>query len=377
MGQYDEFDPGHGEPGHVHDEQWNRHMMETDDGTTVRETDVTRTTTDGSTYADRTTVVDGNGTAPENREGGKEAVGAGVGALGGAGIGMAVGGPVGAVVGGASARSVARLPARRPRATTRPAPARAGWPAASPVRRLAARLPDLPARSSAARSARPVAPASATRPRKRPRRATPSWWTATSNPSHDGRPRPPGGGRPFVCPEVRHDRPPTHRPGCPADRARPTRGLRRHGTRRVRAHPRARRPRPRRHDVRVGRLGGPRTLVPTVPEALRTTGFGNDPSGFILGTMLMVLDHATEFDVIHSHLEWSSVILARATSVPVAATFHGRLDLPWARSVLEPSAPAHSWRSANPGRRPPRARLDHRPQRTDAVRRAVRAPPVG
>jgi len=25
----------------------------------------------------------------------------------------------------------------------------------------------------------------------------------------------------------------------------------------------------------------------------------------------------------------------------VAATFHGRLDLPWARSVLEPSAPAH------------------------------------
>src|SRR6476659_1184200 len=101
MGQNDELDPGHGEQGHVHDEQWNRHMMETDDGTSVRETDVTRTTADGSTYADRTTVVDGNGTAAENHEGGKEAVGAGVGALGGAGIGMAVGGPVGAVVGGA------------------------------------------------------------------------------------------------------------------------------------------------------------------------------------------------------------------------------------------------------------------------------------
>ena len=101
MGQYDELDPGHGEPGHVHDERWNRRMMETDDGTTVRETDVTRTTADGSTYADRTTVVEGNGTAAENQEGGKEAVGAGVGALGGAGIGMAVGGPVGAVVGGA------------------------------------------------------------------------------------------------------------------------------------------------------------------------------------------------------------------------------------------------------------------------------------
>jgi len=30
MSRYDQ-DPGHGEPGHVHDEQWNRHMMETDD----------------------------------------------------------------------------------------------------------------------------------------------------------------------------------------------------------------------------------------------------------------------------------------------------------------------------------------------------------
>src|SRR4029078_350930 len=39
MGQYDELDPGHGEPGHVHDEQWNRHMMETDDPRTDRPTD--------------------------------------------------------------------------------------------------------------------------------------------------------------------------------------------------------------------------------------------------------------------------------------------------------------------------------------------------
>jgi hypothetical protein len=30
MGHHDQ-DPGHGEPGHVHDENWNRHMMETDD----------------------------------------------------------------------------------------------------------------------------------------------------------------------------------------------------------------------------------------------------------------------------------------------------------------------------------------------------------
>ena len=56
--------------------------------------------------------------------------------------------------------------------------------------------------------------------------------------------------------------------------------------------------------------------------------------------MLEVLDRADEFDVIHSHLEWSSVILARATSVPVrrrrstaGSTCRGRARL------LEPSAP--------------------------------------
>jgi len=79
--------------------------------------------------------------------------------------------------------------------------------------------------------------------------------------------------------------------------------------------------------------------VETVPRALRNEGFGGAPTGFVIGTALQVLDHASEFDIIHSHLEWMSVLLARATTVPLAATFHGRLDLPWARSVLEPSTP--------------------------------------
>jgi glycosyltransferase involved in cell wall biosynthesis len=75
-------------------------------------------------------------------------------------------------------------------------------------------------------------------------------------------------------------------------------------------------------------------LVPTVKKSLRPAGFGDDPSGFILSTMLTVLDHQAEFDVIHSHLEWSSIILARASKIPVVATFHGRLDLPWAPAVF-------------------------------------------
>jgi glycosyltransferase involved in cell wall biosynthesis len=78
----------------------------------------------------------------------------------------------------------------------------------------------------------------------------------------------------------------------------------------------------------------PGRLIATVPKSLRPAGFGEDPSGFILSTMLTVLDREREFDLIHSHLEWSSLILGRAARQPVVATFHGRLDLPWAPAVL-------------------------------------------
>jgi glycosyltransferase involved in cell wall biosynthesis len=96
------------------------------------------------------------------------------------------------------------------------------------------------------------------------------------------------------------------------------------------------------HDVTTYASGDsdvPGRLVPTVPSALRVGGFGDDPTGFILSTMQQVLDEADGYDLIHSHLEWSSVMLARGTSVPVAATFHGRLDLPWAREVFARAAP--------------------------------------
>ena len=92
------------------------------------------------------------------------------------------------------------------------------------------------------------------------------------------------------------------------------------------------------HDVTTFASGDSKVagrLVPTVPKSLRPAGFGDDPSGFILSTMLTVLDHEAEFDIIHSHLEWSSIILGRASKVPVVATFHGRLDLPWAPAVFD------------------------------------------
>lgn len=53
------------------------------------------------TYDDRDRDLHPDETAPENQEGGTEALGAGAGALGGAAVGAAVAGPPGALVGGA------------------------------------------------------------------------------------------------------------------------------------------------------------------------------------------------------------------------------------------------------------------------------------
>jgi glycosyltransferase involved in cell wall biosynthesis len=74
--------------------------------------------------------------------------------------------------------------------------------------------------------------------------------------------------------------------------------------------------------------------VPTVETALRPAGYMGDPMPYFLMTISKVLDRATDFDIIHSHLEWSSLLLARVSPVPVVSTFHGRLDLPWAEDMF-------------------------------------------
>ena len=70
--------------------------------------------------------------------------------------------------------------------------------------------------------------------------------------------------------------------------------------------------------------------VTTVPEALRPAGYMGDAAPYFFLTMRDVLDRSADFDIIHSHLEWASVLLARVSPIPVVSTFHGRLDLPWA-----------------------------------------------
>lgn len=95
------------------------------------------------------------------------------------------------------------------------------------------------------------------------------------------------------------------------------------------------------HEVTVFASGDsdvPGTLVPTVDRALRPAGVEADSSGWFLSTVQQVLDRAADFDVIHSHLEWWSLPLARVSPTPVVSTFHGRLDLPWSE-VLFRDAP--------------------------------------
>jgi glycosyltransferase involved in cell wall biosynthesis len=104
------------------------------------------------------------------------------------------------------------------------------------------------------------------------------------------------------------------------------------------------------HDVTTFASGDsnvPGRLVATVPEALRPGGFSGDPSPYFYLTIHAVLDHIDEFDVIHSHLEWASFLLARISPIPVISTFHGRLDLPWAEASFKSAPPGLVAISAN------------------------------
>ena len=91
------------------------------------------------------------------------------------------------------------------------------------------------------------------------------------------------------------------------------------------------------HDVTTFATGDsvvPARHIETVEKALRPIGYTGDSLPYMQLTLHAVLRHAREFDMIHSHLEWINLLLARVSPVPVVSTFHGRLDLPWADELL-------------------------------------------
>ncbi len=91
------------------------------------------------------------------------------------------------------------------------------------------------------------------------------------------------------------------------------------------------------HDVVLFASGdskAPGELVVTVPVSLRSEELSGDQSPWMTVTQLEVLRREHELDLVHGHLDFHNLILARAAKIPVVSTFHGRLDMPYAQSAL-------------------------------------------
>jgi glycosyltransferase involved in cell wall biosynthesis len=74
--------------------------------------------------------------------------------------------------------------------------------------------------------------------------------------------------------------------------------------------------------------------VATVPLALRPAGFGGDPAPYLRQVADLILAHQADFDLIHMHIDPLNADVAHRARVPVVATFHGRLDTPWAGAAF-------------------------------------------
>ncbi|ALA58922.1 glycosyltransferase family 4 protein [Nitrospira moscoviensis] len=92
------------------------------------------------------------------------------------------------------------------------------------------------------------------------------------------------------------------------------------------------------HDVTLFASGDSHTearLEAVCPQALRlNTGIFNRDAPLIM-LQERALGAGTDFDIIHSHLDFLGFPLGRRNPTPVVTTLHGRLDLPELASVFE------------------------------------------
>ncbi len=85
------------------------------------------------------------------------------------------------------------------------------------------------------------------------------------------------------------------------------------------------------HDVTLFASGDSRTraeLVPIVPEALRLSKVHDSPEIHTILMVEAVCKRASDFDIIHFHLDTLHFPLTRRMERPSVTTLHGRLDLP-------------------------------------------------
>src|SRR6185312_2909717 len=90
------------------------------------------------------------------------------------------------------------------------------------------------------------------------------------------------------------------------------------------------------HEVTLFATSGSNTsarLVPMRDEPLRFNP-KVDATALHLAMLQHVYSRASEFDVIHSHLDYLTLPFAAASSTPTVVTLHGRLDVPEFTRVL-------------------------------------------
>jgi glycosyltransferase involved in cell wall biosynthesis len=75
-------------------------------------------------------------------------------------------------------------------------------------------------------------------------------------------------------------------------------------------------------------------LHPVWPRALRLGRRGADPNAACSLLLEAIAKRASEFDVIHSHIDWLPLPLLCRSNVPFLTTVHGRLDLPGLPDVV-------------------------------------------
>ena len=91
------------------------------------------------------------------------------------------------------------------------------------------------------------------------------------------------------------------------------------------------------HDVTLFASGDSKTkgkLRPVWPRALRLGRRGADPNPACALLIEAIAERASDFDVIHSHVDWLPLPVLSRTGVPFLTTMHGRLDLPGLSKVI-------------------------------------------
>ncbi len=101
------------------------------------------------------------------------------------------------------------------------------------------------------------------------------------------------------------------------------------------------------HEVTLFASGDSRTsarLIPCAPRSLRLDPDCIDPIARHVAMLEKVFQQAEAFDVIHFHVDYLHLPLARRSQVPYVTTLHGRLDLPDLKPLFRafPEAPVIS-----------------------------------